>query len=365
MRWWGLGGECVRLVATLGRSGPGWHRGSEDLRGDLRDVVLMMPVAVRLGICAAWRTAARDERLLVVHRVTPWMLVALLAGAVACGRTAWRTGRDAAGAGEAIDTTSPDVRTSPADARAQAQYAGVVLAMVTQDQATTSYVARAVFTTGARPIIGGCPHCCCGSEERGLPIPQKPADAGNMTLATSAGATALATLVPAAFEGGSGTFYGMSDLGWSWLAPLSDYAPVTSQPWSPGDALSVLATGNEVEPFAGVLQTGPALAGVTPPIGPSPVVVDYRQAFEVSWTPEGKGDATVLLSVPYSGGICFCDAPDAAGKLVVDADLLGPLSLDQNGKISLARLTISTVTTGNATIDLVGADVRVGPIAIE
>jgi hypothetical protein len=157
----------------------------------------------------------------------------------------------------------------------------------------------------------------------------------------------------------------MSDLGWAWFGPLSDYSAVDSQPWSPGDALRVLTTGNEVLSFSGVLQTGPSLAGVMPPIGPSPVVVDHSQDFEVSWTPEGAGDGTVLLSLPRSGSICYCDAPDSAGRLVVDANLLSPLSVEQNGKIKLARLTISTVASGNATIDLVGAVIQAGPVVVK
>jgi hypothetical protein len=246
-----------------------------------------------------------------------------------------------------------------ADASSEAIYSGVVLAMITQDEATTSYVSRAVFTTGPRPAIGGCPNCCCGVEERGLPLPGKPPDAGRITIAAAAGATTLATLDY------SGNLYGMSDLGWSWFSPLSDYGPVDSQPWSPGDALRVLAAGNEVESFAGVLQTGPPLAGITPPIGPSPVIVDRSQAFEVSWTPEGAGDATVLLRLPRSGSVCYCDAPDSAGRLVVDANLLSTLSVGQNGEIKLARLTISTVTSGNATIDLVGAVIQAGPLVAQ
>ena len=73
----------------------------------------------------------------------------------------------------------------------------------------------------------------------------------------------------------------------------------------------------------------------------------------------------MLLSLPYGIGICYCDAPDSAGKLVVDANLLSPVSAEKNGKIKLARLTISTVTSGNATIDLVGAVIQAGPLAIE
>jgi hypothetical protein len=300
--------------------------------------------------------------------LTPWIFLALLAGAAGCGRTSSSSGSDAGGTGDAgtIDAgTSVDSAMGGADSSPEAMYAGLVLGMVTQDETGTRYVARAVFSSGPRPTIGGCPHCCCGSTDRGLPVPGKPPDAGRLTIGAAAGANTLATLAPGAFSGGSGTYYGMSDLGWSWFSSLSDYAPVDSQPWSPGDALQISATGNEVGSFSGLLRTGPSLAGVTPPIGFSPVVADHSQAFEVSWIPEGNGNATVLLGIPYGGGICYCDAPDSAGKLVVDPSLLSPISVEQNGKISLARLTISTVASGNAMIDLVGAVVQAGPLVVQ
>jgi hypothetical protein len=49
----------------------------------------------------------------------------------------------------------------------------------------------------------------------------------------------------------------------------------------------------------------------------------------------------------------------------VDANLLSTLSVGQNGEIKLARLTISTVTSGNATIDLVGAVIQAGPLVAQ
>jgi hypothetical protein len=174
------------------------------------------------------------------------------------------------------------------------------------------------------------------------------------------GSTALVTLVPEVFEDGHGTFHGTIDLGWSWFAPLSDYAPVTSQPWNAGDTLKVLAQGNEVEAFSGVLRAGPALRGVTPPIGSSPVVIDHTRPFEISWTPEGDADATVLLGIPNADGLCYCDAPDSAGALVVDSKLLSTVS----GEISLARLTVSNVVSGNASVDLVGGIVQRGSVEV-
>jgi hypothetical protein len=57
--------------------------------------------------------------------------------------------------------------------------------------------------------------------------------------------------------------------------------------------------------------------------------------------------------------------PTRRAELVVGANLLSPISAEQNGKIKLARLTISTVASGNATIDLVGAVIQAGPLAVE
>ncbi|MES1186596.1 MAG: hypothetical protein ABUL60_22475 [Myxococcales bacterium] len=294
---------------------------------------------------------------------TPFV-IAVVVGVWGCGETKSNGGVGApsgdggeaplAGGSSGTSGNSGDAQGGMAS---EPTYAGAVLAMVKAHEGTQDYVARAVFSAGPRPTIGGCPQCCCRSTERGLPFPDKPPDASEIRLSPAAGLPALATLVPEVFEDGRGVFHGMSDLGWSWFAPLSDYAAVTSQPWHGGDTLAVQAHGNEVAPFSGLLRAGVALAGVTPAIGAEPVVIDHAQPFQISWTPEGNGEATVLLGIPNATGICYCDAPDSAGTLVVPEDLLSPIS----GEISLARLTISNVASSNASIDLVGAVVQTGP----
>jgi hypothetical protein len=98
-----------------------------------------------------------------------------------------------------------------------------------------------------------------------------------------------------------------------------------------------------------------------PPIGQTTLMVDHSQPLRISWTPEAGGDATVLLGFPNADGVCFCDAPDSAGVLAVDASLLSAVS----GEISLARLTISSTSSGNAAIDLVGAVVNRGQIQVQ
>lgn len=301
--------------------------------------------------------------------------VALFAGVVGCGETKSNPGAAGAQSGGAGSGTAQGGSGSGGGAGqaggmaggaeggavAEATYAGAVLALLTEREGAVTHLARAIFTTVPRPTIGGCPQCCCRSTDRGLPRPSKPPDASDITLLPADGSTALATLVPEVFEDGHGIFHGTIDLGWSWFAPLSDYAPVTSQPWNAGDTLKVLAQGNEVEAFSGVLRAGPALRGVTPPIGSSPVVIDHTRPFEISWTPEGDADATVLLGIPNADGLCYCDAPDSAGALVVDSKLLSTVS----GEISLARLTVSNVVSGNASVDLVGGIVQRGSVEVQ
>jgi hypothetical protein len=301
-------------------------------------------------------------RLLSALPCIPFV-IALGGGAVGCGET---KGNPAAAGGKSDGGTAGaasaggNAGNAEGGAVSEATYAGAVLAMLTEREGATTYVARAVFTNGPRPTIGGCPRCCCNRTDRGLPLPDKPPDASVITVQSASGPPALATLVPEVFEDGRGIFHGMSDLGWAWFAPLSDYAAVTSQPWDAGDTLQVLAEGNEVAPFSGLLHVGAAIAGLTPPLGSTPVIVDHTRAFEISWTPEGNGDATVLLGIPTGSGICYCDAPDAAGRLVVAAELLSPVS----GEISLARLTVSNVASSNASVDLVGAVIQKGPLEV-
>jgi hypothetical protein len=286
------------------------------------------------------------------------LAIALMAGASGCGKSSGRS-PTAAGASDGGGTNGIGWEAA-GGASSDATYAGVVLALVTERAANSTYVARALFTAGPRPSIGGCSRCCCASTDRGLPAPEKPPDAGTITLAAAGTSTLLATLVPEPFDDGSGTFYGMTDLGWSWFAPLGDYAPAPSRAWPPGDTLQVLATGNEVAPFSGNLRAAAALEGVTPPLG-STLIVDHTKPFEISWTPEEKSDATVLLGIPTGTGICYCDAPDSAGSLVVDASLLSPVSAE----LSLARLRVSHVESSNASIDLVGGVVERAPVEVQ
>ncbi|MGC4089479.1 MAG: hypothetical protein QM756_16630 [Polyangiaceae bacterium] len=202
------------------------------------------------------------------------VVVALSAAAMGCGQAAHDPVDASAqgGGGGAAGGSGSD-----------APYTGVVLAEITKGATEPRYTARAVFSRGPHVAIGGCPRCCCGRSDRGLPLPDKPPDAGEITLAVASDSTPLGTLVPDPFENGVGTLYGMTDLGWSWFAPLSNYAAVASPAWNSSALIKIQARGNEIGGFNSTFRAGPEFLGVNPPIGATTLVIDHRQPFEVSW----------------------------------------------------------------------------------
>jgi hypothetical protein len=329
-----------------------------------------MPPGRVAGLCIAWLSVA--------------------AVAASCGH---RKGlgiapEDDAAGGAAPDAGAPDAGPPDAgapDAGADATYYGFVLAKLTQGQAPdgagAAYSAFADFVKGTKPTAPpSCPDswpsagsCCC---LRGIstPLPEQPPDAATVTIASADGANVLATLTGSRWvsSGGtvSGTLHGTWDLGLSWVFAPGDYAPVDSVAWSPGDVLRVSATGMEVGAFAGLLDTGDLLTGVTPPIGP-PLVIDRAHDLDIAWTPEDLPGATVLLAIQQftmrSTLACYCTAPDAAAKLTVSATLLADFaSTDQlSAAIQLERLLVTSISGPNATIDLVGSVAQAGNISFQ
>jgi hypothetical protein len=132
-----------------------------------------------------------------------------------------------------------------------------------------------------------------------------------------------------------------------------------SAPWIPGAHLHVVATGDEVHPFAGTLRTPAPWSGVMPPIGPAPVAIDLAQDFVVSWIPDGQSNESVILTLDQirSDALvsCTCTVPDASAQVTVDHSLLGLFETHQlSSSIGLSRTITSTTSSDNATIDLIG-----------
>jgi hypothetical protein len=166
------------------------------------------------------------------------------------------------------------------------------------------------------------------------------------------------------------TYQGTWDLGMPWFDYPGIYPAADGAEWNPGDALRVSATGGQVAPFSGTLQTGALLAGVSPAIGSTPLVIDRAADLEVSWTPEGRSheDVFLLLQQFTQGGAttCTCLVPDSAASVTMSATLLGPFGTEQlSGRIRLERLIVSTALCDNAAIDLASEVVQTGDVTFQ
>jgi hypothetical protein len=287
------------------------------------------------------------------------------------------TAPDAVTAPDALGLDTQTPLDSDADGT---EYCGAVLAKLAQVESGNTYSVYTDFTAEQRlrPTIcanlSPTPDICRCVRGHALPYPDQPPDAAQVTLRSPTGAITLATLTPTLptidASGVSSSFYGTLDLGMAWYTRPGDYARVDSQPWNPGDALLVAATGSQVPAFSGTLQTGLLLTGVTPSFGPEPLVIDRSQDFQVAWTAEGESNATVLLTLrqvsPNSLVTCTCIQPDSARSIVMNPSLLGMFNTEPlTTTIQLERMIISTISSHNATIDLVGAVAVVGHVTFQ
>jgi len=305
-----------------------------------------------------------------------------LGGASCAGTTRGLTEGDAATADatttDAVDQTCAD--TPNADINETPVYHGVVLAKISQADDHDAVTAFAAFAAGGQPFaftspIGNHPATNGCSCVRGVatPILNDIVDASTISLAT-AGGDPWARLDPdqAVVDGGSVSFRlaGTADLGASWYVSAGRNAPSAAGPVSPGETLTVSATGATVDAFHGAITVGGRLLGVTPPLGAQDLAIGRGSDFRVSWTPDVEPGQTVLLSLrqagPQSVVACFCEAADQAGTLTVPAELLALYDgAPASCTVQLARLNISTVSRGNATVQLIGEVAIAGTATME
>jgi hypothetical protein len=250
-------------------------------------------------------------------------------------------------------------------------YHGFVLAKTTQGAASDSFAAFADFASGGtpfdwtgqvgdHPVAGGCA-CVQGIA---TPDPFQMPDAAAITITGPTGGV-VARLDPSGVivDGGtvSSTLHGTSDLGSLWYVFPGDYPYVDAAPWSAGEVLQVTAPGAAVHGFSGALRAGGRLAVRTPSLGnAAPLVIARDRDLQLSWTPDAIAGETVLLGLRQvaldSIVSCFCAAPDQSGTLALPATLLALYAADPGScNLELERLNVTTVSSGNATIQLVGA----------
>ena len=315
------------------------------------------------------------------------VIFTLALGAASCaGTPRTLTGGDADAAGfprdavdqpDGSDAQNTDSIEPPSDPPV---YHGVVLAKLTQGADSDSVMAYAAFAAGGQPFaftapIGSHPATKSCSCVRGLatPILNEIVDASTISLATDAGDEwARRDPDQAVVDGGTVSFKlrGTTDLGASWYVFPGRYPPVAAGPLKAGGKLAVTAAGGTVDAFSGSITMGGGLSGVTPPLGAQDQSISRGADFQVSWTPDAEGGQTVLLSLRQVGAqsvvACFCEAADEAGTLTVPAELLAlyegpPASCD----VQLARLKVSTVSRGNATVQLIAEAAVAGTATVE
>ena len=242
-------------------------------------------------------------------------------------------------------------------------YSGVVLAKATQGADGGTYMAFADFIADRIPPLESQPPGSCSCTlDASAPLFTRPPDVGTITVAPIDLLTVpppLATLMPFGPSLDYPGFQGTADLGLDWYRRPGGYPYADSLAWSPGSSLVVSAPGHDVPGFSATLLTGAPLAGVTPSFD-GPVAIDRSQGFQVSWTPDQTPNELVMLTIrqiaPGSETACFCVAADAAGDLLLGADVFFEYATNQlSCSIELERFTLSTVQDGSVTIELVGA----------
>lgn len=231
------------------------------------------------------------------------------------------------------------------------QYGGVVLASTSTDGESITWTAFAAFKAGSVFDATRCQDCCYVGGI-GLPLPSKPPDAGAIELSYASSEKPLGTLAPSPDK-----LHGSWHLNVFGLGGVSDYEPAYVYSWPEGEDIDVKAAGNEVQAFSGRLQTGRALGDVQPSIEGATVPIDRASGFTVTWEPEAREQMVTLLLQQFANmtgpSACFCSAPDSGGQLTVSPDILSKFGTEP-GDISLSRSNVTNVTSGNATIALVG-----------
>jgi hypothetical protein len=178
---------------------------------------------------------------------------------------------------------------------------------------------------------------CPAEADAGLPMSGTPADAGTITVTD--GSTTLSMLM---------------------AQTASDIYQDSSQTnsalvWTPGDTLTVAATGGIVQAFSVSMRTPHLIAG--PALGSTQVTMSIGADYTVTWTPDSVPGALMTLDVtPRKGGlydgIIRCTVDDNAGTVTVPKSLLGNISTSDTGLVSLSRIVSSISTEPDVTLQL-------------
>lgn len=184
--------------------------------------------------------------------------------------------------------------------------------------------------------------CCYLPPGGGGPKPGAPVSAGDIQLADATTKTILGGL-------GFDPMLGYTTFQWS------------SPDWSLGDTISATAKGATTSMFVVTAKAPAPIAGITPAWDDKNALsIDRAKGFHVSWTPDGVAARMTLLLQAETPpkfddrGTVVCTAPDAQGKLDVDASLFQHFHAGDVCSIcGLARDAFGTVKAGDTDASLV------------
>lgn len=156
---------------------------------------------------------------------------------------------------------------------------------------------------GAAHVVGAC---CYFAPTPPPPLqvnggggtPATEASAGTLEIVDTTTGSTLGTYQP-----GNGLYVGLP----------ANYAAGT---WSPGDELTVSASGGEIDAFsASIRALAPASASV-------PTTVALGHDLVVSWAPDPASDTmSIGLLDSGTGAVVACTVPEAQGTVTIDASL--------------------------------------------
>jgi hypothetical protein len=135
-------------------------------------------------------------------------------------------------------------------------------------------------------------------------------------------------------------------------------AASVSPGWSPGDTLSVSATGDTIPAFSGSIVAPHEIEGETPSFSLlSPLKVSISTPLVIAWTPSSDGATMKLVlgnDANGNSGSVGCSLPESAGKFTISTALLTQVAM---GMFTTSGGTISLTKTVTKALSVKGADV--------
>jgi hypothetical protein len=188
---------------------------------------------------------------------------------------------------------------------------------------------------------------CCVNPTSSWPAPIHLQSAGTVTLLDDAATLAVATPTNAP------PFYAGSILN----------PPTNSLTWRDGDTLTIDATGDAVRPFNGTIRIGGTISGLGANVATKTTSSGSSRSSTIVWNPdetlsgERMSIGLVIVRGPVTEndiqGRLSCVVDDDAGQVSVPDAIVRQIEPGDTLYVNATRSSSVTITTDNATIDLV------------